>query len=289
MYLTRRVLPKTVPAKKPQPKEERGEPVLKTREEIAMMREAGRVVAKAHEAMRQAIRPGVSTLELDKIAVTVFRDHGAIPAFLDYAPGDHAPYPASINASINNELVHGIPSATRLLKEGDIISLDTACFYQGFVGDAAYTYGVGEIKPAVKRLLEVTEQALYVAINESVVGRKVSDVAKATEAFASKHGYSIAREYTGHGVGRKMHEAPQVPNWWPSKTMMKRLKERMWDDYEIQVGMTYAIEPMLIAGLGELYEGDDGWTVMTKDKSLCAHFEHTIAITDGKPEILTLL
>ncbi len=259
--------------------------VLKTPDEIAIMREAGRVTARAHEAMKEALRPGVSTLELDKIAETVIRDHGATPTFLNYAPSNHRPYPGSINASINDELVHGIPSANRILKEGDIISLDTACLYNGFVGDAAYTYAIGEVRPAVRRLLEATEAALYVAIDLSVVGNRISDVAKATDRYASKLGYSVAHEYTGHGVGRKMHEAPQVPNWWPSKIKANQ----NWEDYDIQVGMTYAIEPMLIAGRSDLYEDADGWTVKTKDRSLCAHFEHTIAVTDGVAQILTLL
>jgi methionyl aminopeptidase len=265
-------------------------PVLKTPEEIAIMREAGRITAKAHQAMKEALRPGISTKELDTIAETVIRDHGARPAFLNYAPGNHKPYPATINASINHELVHGVPSASRFLKEGDIISLDTACFYQDYVGDAAFTYIIGEAKPAVKRLVDACERALYIAIEESVVGKKVSDVAKATARYASDMGYSVAQEYTGHGVGRKMHEAPQVPNWWPSKALAARMGEAMWHDHDLKVGMTYAIEPMLIAGRAELYESDeDNWTVMTKDNSLCAHFEHTIVITEGKAEILTLL
>lgn len=260
-------------------------PILKTPEEISIMREAGRIVAHAHQAMKEALRPGISTLELDTIAETVIRDHGAMPSFLHYAPGNHKPYPATINASINNELVHGLPSKDRILKAGDIISLDTACHYNGFVGDAAYTYAIGEVPAIVQRLLDATEQALYAAIAASVLGNKVSDVARATERYASKLGYSVAREYTGHGVGRQMHEPPQVPNWWPSKAKAKD----GWHDAELVIGMTYAIEPMLIVGRNELFEGADGWTVLTKDKSLCAHFEHTIAITDGAPQILTLL
>lgn len=261
------------------------QPILKSPEEIAIMREAGRVTALAHEAMRQALRPGVSTLELDQIAEAVIRDHGATPTFLNYAPGNHKPYPASINASINDELVHGIPGADRLLQAGDIISLDTACLYNGFVGDAAYTYAIGEVKPAVQRLLQATEGALQAAIEASVLGNHVSDVARVTERYATRLGYSVAREYTGHGVGRKMHEPPQIPNWWPSRSS----RDHNWEDCPLQVGMTYAIEPMLIAGRSELYEAEDGWTVKTKDRSLCAHFEHTIAITADGPVILTLL
>jgi methionyl aminopeptidase len=262
-------------------------PVLKTPEEISIMREAGRITARAHQAMREALRPGITTLELDKIAETVIRDHGAVPCFLGYAPGNHRPYPATINASINDELVHGVPSAERVVKEGDIISLDTACSYQGYVGDAAFTYAVGEVKPAARRLIQACEGALQAAIAASVAGKRISDVARATERYAVKLGYSVAREYTGHGVGRQMHEPPQVPNWWPSK---QRAAVQGWEDYELQVGMTYAIEPMLIAGRSELYEDEaDGWTVRTRDRSLCAHFEHTIAITPEGPVILTLL
>lgn len=258
--------------------------VLKTPEEIAIMRDAGRIVAAAHQAMRDALRPGVSTKELDTIAETVIRDHGAEPTFLDYAPGDKPPYPGTITASINAELVHGIPSETRLLQEGDVISLDTACLYNGFVGDAAFTAVIGEPTPAVQRLIAAAEAALQLAIDMSVVGNKISDVARSTQKFAAKHGYSVALEYTGHGVGHTMHEPPQVPNWWPRS---RRLRQA-WHDYDLEVGMTYAIEPMLIAGRNELYELDDDWTVVTKDGSLCVHVEHTVAVTADGPSILTL-
>lgn len=257
---------------------------LKTAEELAIMREAGRIVARAHQAMKDVLRPGISTAELDRIAETVIRDHGAEPVFLNYAPHGKTPYPATITASINRELVHGIPSETRLLREGDIISLDTACTYQGFVGDSAWTYAIGEVPAGVQRLLKVGEEALYEAIAVSTPGKKISDVARSTERFANKRGYSVARAYTGHGVGRTMHEAPQVPNWWPSKQHMLT----GWQDYDLVPGMTYAIEPMLIAGRSELYELEDDWTVVTRDGSLCVHFEHTIAITEGAPLILTL-
>ncbi len=257
--------------------------VLKTAEELDIMRQAGRIVAIAHEEMRRAIEPGVTTKRLDTIALTVLRDHGAEPCFLGYAPGNHPPFPATITASINNELVHGIPSETRALDEGDVIGIDVACFYQGYVGDAAFSHPVGEISRSAKRLLNATEAALDAAIQASVLGNKISDVAKATSKCAGRLGYSVAREYTGHGVGKAMHEEPQVPNWWHSKK-----SKHQWEDYELQVGMTYAIEPMLIAGRPDLVELDDGWTVVTKDGSLTAHFEHTVAITEEGPRILTL-
>ena len=259
-------------------------PLLKTEEELAIMRQAGRIVAIAHEEMRRAIEPGVTTKQLDTIALTVLRDHGAEPAFLGYAPGEHPPFPATITASVNNELVHGVPSAKRVLREGDLIGIDVACFYQGYVGDAAFTRPVGEISRSAQRLLNATEAALEAAIAASILGNRISDVAKATSKCAGRLGYSVARQYTGHGVGKTMHEDPQVPNWWHSKK-----SQHKWDDYDLQVGMTYAIEPMLIAGRSDLVELDDGWTVVTKDGSLTAHFEHTVAITDGEPLILTLL
>lgn len=259
---------------------------LKTPEELEIMREAGRIVAKAHQAMRDALQPGVSTKELDTIAETVIRDHGAVPCFLDYAPGKKPPFPATITASINNELVHGIPSDDRVLQEGDIISLDTACFHEGYVGDAAFTAAIGEVPPAVQRLLVSAEEALQIAIEMSVLGNKISDVSRSTQKYAAGKGYSVALEYTGHGVGKAMHEPPQVPNWWPRRK--PRRGRGVWQDYDLQVGMTYAIEPMLIAGRNDLYEYDDEWTVATKDGSLCAHVEHTVAITEEGPLILTL-
>ncbi|MBI1259283.1 MAG: type I methionyl aminopeptidase [Chloroflexi bacterium] len=258
---------------------------IKTADELRIMREAGRIVALAHQAMREAVRPGVTTAELDRIAETVIRDHKAEPSFLNYPnnkPGAPA-YPATINASVNDELVHGLPSDKRVLKEGDIISLDVGCIYEGFVGDGAFTMGVGEIKPSVQRLVDVTEQALMVGIRASVVGKNVSDVSKAIQTFVEQHGYSVVREYTGHGVGRAMHEDPQVPNWWP-----RHARQRGWRDYTLEPGMVYAIEPMVNAGRPETRELEDTWTVSTRDGSLCAHWEHTIAITEGEPLILTL-
>ncbi|MDZ4765194.1 MAG: type I methionyl aminopeptidase [Chloroflexota bacterium] len=257
---------------------------IKTPDEIALMREAGRIVARAHVAMRAAVRPGVSTADLDRIAEQVIRDHGAVPSFLDYPKQDSPNYPASINASINNELVHGIPREDRILKLGDIISLDTGCIYQGFVADGAFTMGVGEIAPAIQRLLDVTEQALYVGIKASVMPHETKDVSVAIQQFVEKHGYSVVREYTGHGVGRSMHEEPQVPNWYPGNS-----RQQQWNSIKLVPGMTYALEPMVNAGRPDTRELDDKWTVVTQDGSLCAHFEHSIAITEGEPIILTML
>ncbi|MBI5928468.1 MAG: type I methionyl aminopeptidase [Chloroflexi bacterium] len=259
----------------------------KTAAEIALLREAGRIVARAHEAMREKIRPGMNTLEFDKIATRVFEQHKAFPAFLGYPYGSKNPFPASVTVCINDELVHGIPSKDRILHEGDIISLDTGCIYQGFVGDAAYSYGVGSVTPEAQRLLDVTEEALNVAIQASVVGHDVSHVAKAIQHYAESHSYNVVRGYTGHGVGRKMHEEPQVPCWWPERNPRQRMKSAK--AAPLKPGMTIAIEPMIIAGRSETRVLDDQWTVVTADGSLCAHFEHSIAITEGEPVILTLL
>ncbi len=259
---------------------------LKTAEEIAIMREAGRITARALQAMREAVRPGVNTQTLNDLAEQVIRDHGATPAFLNYRglDGKAPPFPSTITACINEELVHGIPSPTRILKEGDIISLDTACFYQGYIGDAAFTVGVGEINPQVQRLLDVTEKSLYVGINASLAKNTMRDVAQAIQRFVEGHGYSVARGYTGHGIGKTMHEEPEVPNWWS-----RRLEGRGLTNTQLRPGMTYALEPMVIAGRGTVVELSDGWTVATKDRSLCAHFEHSIVVTEGEPQILTLL
>lgn len=254
---------------------------IKTAEEISIMRQAGRIVALAHQAIKEIIRPGVTTGALNSLVETVLRDHGAKPAFLGYG---EPPFPASICASVNDELVHGIPGP-RVLNAGDIISVDIGSVYEGFVGDSAWTYAVGEIPASVQRLLDVSEQALWVGIEASVLPNKISDVARAVQGYIESQGYSVVREYTGHGVGRKMHEPPQVPNWWPRS---KRAQSG-WQDYVLQPGMTYAIEPMVNAGRPETRELADGWTVVTRDGSLCTHFEHTIAITEGEPVVLTVL
>ncbi|MCI0713858.1 MAG: type I methionyl aminopeptidase [Chloroflexi bacterium] len=256
----------------------------KTDDEIKIMREAGRIVAKIHDAMRDAIRPGVSTWDLDQIAARIIDQHGATAAFLGYPPGSPHPFPATITACINEELVHGIPSKDRILEEGDIISLDVGVFHEGYVGDAAFTAGVGKISVEAQRLLEVTERSLYVGIEAAVVGNETADVSRAIQDYVEGEGYSVVREYTGHGVGTQMHEPPQVPNWWPAK----RPRMRGFKSYPLRPGMTFALEPMVNAGGPETRLLDDHWTVVPADGSLCAHFVHSIAITDGEPLILTL-
>lgn len=255
----------------------------KSADEIAIMREAGRIVAIAHQAIREAIKPGATTAELNAIADAVLRDHDATPAFLGYPKPDSPDFPASICASVNEELVHGIPG-DRVLQDGDIISVDIGSIYQGFVGDSAWTYAVGEVTPAVKRLLDVSEEALWVGIRASVMPNRTEDVSLAIQHFVDQQGYSVVREYTGHGVGRDMHEEPQVPNWWPRS----RRQRKNWVSYPLGPGMTYALEPMVNAGRADTRELADQWTVVTRDRSLCTHFEHTIAITEDEPLVLTL-
>ncbi len=213
----------------------------------------------------------------------MIRSRGAIPSFVGYPKHNSPNFPSTITASINHELVHGIPSKTRLLKAGDVISLDVACTYQGFVADAACTWGVGAVSKPVQRLIDVARETLYASIAQALAGNRVSDIARATQDYATKHGYNVALEYTGHGVGRAMHEPPAIPNWWPRKA------SRGSGDVVLRPGMTLAIEPMVIAGGNQLVELDDKWTVVTRDGSLCAHWEHTVAVTDGEPLILTTL
>ncbi len=250
--------------------------ILKSPKEIAIMREAGRINALALQAVREAARPGITTAELDAIAEEVIRSHGAVPAFKGY-PGPY-PYPATITASINEELVHGIPSDKRRLREGDIVSIDCGTIYKGYVADSAFTMGIGNISPEAQRLLEVTERALYVGIDKLRAGNRVGDVSAAIQHYVESHGYHVTREYTGHGVGREMHEGPSVPNYGlPGRGVMLR------------VGMVIALEPMVLIGTPKTRVLPDRWTVASADGSLTAHFEHTVAITEDGPVILTVV
>lgn len=253
--------------------------ILKSAKELDIMRQAGRIAAIALQEMREAVKPGVSTAYLDGIAADVLAKHGATAAFLGYPPGGPHPFPATITACINEELVHGIPDERRILEEGDIISLDVGAIYKGYVGDNATTVIAGSANGEVQRLLDVTEQALWEGIKASVPGNHTGDVSHAIQRHAESNGYNVVREYTGHGVGRKMHEEPSIPNWGdPGRGPVLRS------------GMTYALEPMVMVGKPETVTLDDHWTVITADGKLCAHFEHTLAVTDGgQPEILTEL
>jgi len=247
--------------------------VIKNQEELEIMCAAGRINALALQAVREAIAPGVTTAALDKIAETVIRDHGAIPAFLGY-PGP-TPYPATINSCINEEMVHAIPGQ-RVIKEGDLVSIDCGTVYEGFVADSAFSVGVGEVSAQVTQLISVAEKALEIGISKMQAGNRVGDVSAAIQKYVESFSFHVPREYTGHGVGRKMHEGPQVPNWGlPGRGMVLR------------PGMTIAIEPMVLVGTPYTRVGPDQWAVSSVDKSLTAHAEHTVAVTEGDPWILT--
>lgn len=245
--------------------------ILKSQLEIEEMRKAGKIVALAHEVIRQHIKPGISTLELDQIAEEVIREHGAIPAFKGY----HG-FPGSICASINKEVVHGIPSRGRILKDGDIISVDIGSLINGYYGDSAKTYAVGNISDEANKLIEVTRESFYEGLKYCKVGYRLSDVSHAIQKYVEDNGFSVVRDFVGHGIGTSMHEEPQIPNYGkPGKG--PRLAK----------GMVLAIEPMVNVGEYDVIVLDDDWTVETLDGSLSAHYEHTIAITDDEPIILT--
>jgi methionyl aminopeptidase len=244
--------------------------VLKSAKELERMRKAGWIVREAHREVQKAIRPGITTRELDQIADRVIRKHGAVPSFKGYNG-----FPGSICTSINDELVHGIPG-NRVLREGDIISVDIGAQYQGYHGDSAWTYPVGRISEKAQRLLQVTEESLYRGLAQAVPGARIGDISHAIQSFVEAEGFSIVREYVGHGIGRKLHEEPSVPNFG-SPGRGPRLKP----------GMTLAVEPMVNEGSRFVRTLADNWTVVTVDGSLCAHFEHTIAITEEGHEILT--
>ncbi len=245
---------------------------LKSRQELGHMREAGRVVAHMIDALVKAVRPGIRTGDLDAIAEKVNRGMGAIPSFKGYRG-----FPATICVSVNDEIVHGIPGR-RVLKEGDIVSLDVGAIVNGYHGDAAVTVGVGRISQQAEQLIETTRGSLAQGIQQAKAGSRMGDISAAIQNYAESRGYSVVREYVGHGIGRALHEEPAVPNFGePGKGMV------------LQSGMVLALEPMVNIGTWQTRVKADNWTVVTLDGSLSAHFEHTIAITDGAPEILTQL
>jgi methionyl aminopeptidase len=237
------------------------------------MRAAGRINALALDAVRKLIRPGITTAELDTVAEEVIRSHNAVPTFMGY-PGPY-PYPATLTVSINDELVHGIPGK-RTLQEGDIVSVDCGTTFNNLIADSAFSAGVGEITPEARKLLDVTEKALYEGIEQMRPGNRIGDISEAIQMYVEKHGYNVPREYSGHGVGRQMHEAPQVPNYG-----------RKGRGMVLRAGMTLAIEPMVLAGTYRTRVLPDQWTVVSADGSITAHQEHSIAITNGEPDILT--
>ena len=248
---------------------------IKSSRELDLMRQAGKVVAKAKAAVKEAIKPGATSAEMDALAEEVIRSNGAIPSFKGYKPTPSMPFPATLCFSFNDELVHGIPG-NRKMKEGDIVSVDCGAIVEGFHGDSAFTVGVGEITQEAQTLIDVTNESLYEGIEKAVVGGRLTDISHAVQEYAEKRRFSVVREYVGHGIGRSLHEEPQVPNYGsPGRGPL------------LKSGMVLAIEPMLNVGTRETKVLEDGWTVVTSDGKLCAHFEHTIAITEAGPEILT--
>lgn len=244
---------------------------LKTNEEIEFLRESNLIVAKTLAEMAKLLTPGVSTLELDKRAEEFIRDNGAVPGFLGYNG-----FPASLCTSINDEVVHGIPSAKTILKEGDIVSIDCGAYKNGFHGDSAYTFCVGDVDEKTFQLLKTTKEALYKGIEQAVEGRRLGDIGYAVQSYCEDRGYSVVREMVGHGIGRKMHEAPEVPNYG-----------RRGVGAKLKSGMVIAIEPMINMGKKDLAFDSDGWTTRTVDKKPSAHFEHSVAIRKGEADILS--
>lgn len=245
---------------------------IKSAKEIELMREAGRILAIVHEELAKVIRPGISTYEIDKKGYEIIKSFGCIPSFLNYEG-----YPASICVSVNDEVVHGIPSRKRILKDGDIVSLDAGVIYKGFHSDAARTWAVGEVSEEAEKLMRVTKESFFEGIKFAKAGNHLHDISAAIEDYVVANGYSCVRDLVGHGIGQNLHEDPQIPNF--------RQKVR---GMRLQPGMTLAIEPMVNMGRPDVCILEDDWTVVSEDSSLSAHYENTILITDGEPEILSL-
>ena len=245
---------------------------VKSSREIELMTEAGRILEIVHKELEKALHPGMTTKAIDRLGEEIIRSYGCIPSFLDYNG-----YPASICVSVNDEVVHGIPSEHRIIREGDIVSLDAGLIYEGYHSDAARTHAVGEISPEARKLVEVTRQAFFEGIKYAKAGHHLHEISAAIGAYAESFGYGVVRDLVGHGIGTHLHEDPAVPNFaQPSRGV------------RLQPGMTLAIEPMITAGGYAVRWLDDDWTVVTEDGSLAAHYENTILITEGEPEILTL-
>jgi methionyl aminopeptidase len=245
---------------------------IKSNREIELMREAGRLLALVHDELGQFIRPGISTKDIDDLGEKLIRSYGCTPNFLNYNG-----YPASICVSVNEEVVHGIPNKNRILQEGDIVSLDAGLIYKGYHSDAARTYGVGKISPEAQQLIDETRNSFFEGIKKAKAGGHLFEISAAIDDYISKFGYGIVRDLVGHGIGTSLHEEPQIPNF-------KQIRRGP----KLQAGMTLAIEPMINMGRADVEWLDDDWTVVTEDGSLSAHYENTILITEGEPEILTL-
>lgn len=245
---------------------------IKSPREIELMREAGRILSITLKDLETAIKPGMSTFEVDRIGEEIIRSYGCIPSFLNYNG-----FPASICVSLNDEVVHGIPRKDRIIQEGDIVSLDAGLIYKGYHSDAARTFGVGEITKEAEKLIEVTKQSFFEGIKFAKEGNHLFDISAAIGEYAESFGYGVVRDLVGHGIGSDLHESPQIPNFKQKRRGLK-----------LQAGMTLAIEPMINAGCYDVEWLDDDWTVVTGDGSLSAHYENTVLITTGEPEILTL-
>ena len=245
---------------------------IKSEREIQLMREAGKILAKVHEELAQEVKAGMTSYQIDKICEEIIRGYGCIPSFLGYEG-----YPGSVCISINDEVVHGLPSKDKIIRDGDIVSLDTGVIYKGYQSDAARTIAIGEISKEAQQLIDVTKQSFFEGIKQAKAGNHLFDISAAIDDYVSGFGYGIVQDLVGHGIGTELHEDPQIPNY-----AQKRRGVRL------QAGMTLAIEPMINAGTWQVRFLRDGWTVVTKDGSLSAHYENTILVTDGEPEILTL-
>ena len=249
---------------------------LKTEDEIELMRQANQLVGKTLGELAKHIKPGVTTLQLDKIADEFIRDHGATPTFKGFPNPYGGPFPASICTSVNDVVVHGVPNKETVLKDGDIISVDCGTLLNGFNGDSCYTFCVGEVSEEVKALLKTTKESLYLGIDNAQAGKHLGDISSAVQDHCETHGYGIVRELTGHGIGREMHEDPQVPNYG-----------RRGNGVMLKTGMCLAIEPMITMGKRDIWLDQDRWTIRTRDGKPAAHFEHTIVVRKGKAEILS--
>ena len=245
---------------------------IKSAREIERMRVAGKILASVHEELGKALKPGMSTLDIERLGEELIRSHGCVPSFKNYNG-----YPASICVSVNDEIVHGIPNSHRIIHEGDIVSLDAGVIYEGYHSDAARTHAVGVIDPKAQKLIDVTRESFFEGIRQAKAGNYLNDISSAIQAYAESFGYGVVRDLVGHGIGSHLHEDPEVPNFARKKKGIR-----------LQAGMTLAVEPMINAGTWQVSWMSDGWTVVTKDHSLSAHYENTILITDGEPEILSL-
>lgn len=252
---------------------------IKSNKEIELMREVCKITSITHQELKKALKPGITTYELDKLAEEVIRSYGGIPAQKNYPSGIDGvmPFPATICASINDEVIHGIPSKKTYIKEGDVVSFDLVVLKDGFNGDAARTYIVGEGTKEAKKLVDVTKQAFFEGIKLAKQGNRIGDISHRIGEFVRENGFSVVKEFQGHGIGRQMHEEPGIPNYGKAGKGIR-----------LEKGMTLAIEPMVIIGKSDILELEDGWTIITEDGSLSAHYENTILITENEPEVLTI-